>query len=124
MTRYQSGLPLLVHAALILANSIFGLGSIIGALGLPETNPLAFTAIREIVAGHLLLFLSYYVGVKSRQHSQSSYEEYLLIVKKEHLKPFFILALLLFMNQSVFIGTLQLGDKAHAISKPFILKET
>ncbi|CAJ1966675.1 unnamed protein product [Cylindrotheca closterium] len=47
-----------VHAALILANSLFALGSIVGALGLSTMNPLSFTLIREIVAGILLLLLS------------------------------------------------------------------
>ena len=51
--------------ALILANSMFGLGSIIGALGLPETNPLVFTFVREVFAGIILFGLSYYFVMKT-----------------------------------------------------------
>jgi len=47
-----------VHIALILANSFFGLGSIVGTLGLSTMNPLCFTFVRGVSAGILLLLTS------------------------------------------------------------------
>ena len=44
-----------VHMALITTQLIFGAGSVVGALGLPSFNPLVFAAIREGVAGPVLV---------------------------------------------------------------------
>lgn len=46
------------HMALILANIFFGVGAVLGALGLPATHPLVFALVREIAAGFILLGLS------------------------------------------------------------------
>lgn len=48
----------LVHLALIATQIMFGAGAVIGALGLPSTNPLLFALIRECVAGPILLAAS------------------------------------------------------------------
>ena len=45
----------LVNSALILPQVIFGLGSVIAALGLPACNPLFFALVRECSAGIILL---------------------------------------------------------------------
>mmetsp|Transcript_29111 Transcript_29111/g.37565 ORF Transcript_29111/g.37565 Transcript_29111/m.37565 type:complete len:504 (-) Transcript_29111:152-1663(-) len=50
--------PFLVHGALVTVQTIFGVGSVVGALGLPAFNPLVFALIREIFAGFLLLAAS------------------------------------------------------------------
>ena len=43
------------HGALILAQCIFGGGSVVGKLGVVKFNPLVFALIREVAAGALLL---------------------------------------------------------------------
>lgn len=40
---------LLVHLAIITAQVSFGGGSVIGSLGMPETNPVLFALIREVL---------------------------------------------------------------------------
>jgi len=45
----------LSHGALILAQCIFGGGSVVGKLGVARFNPLVFALIREAAAGALLL---------------------------------------------------------------------
>ena len=45
----------LSHGALILAQCIFGGGSVVGKLGVERFNPLVFALIREAAAGALLL---------------------------------------------------------------------
>jgi uncharacterized membrane protein len=49
---------LFVHAVLILVQTIFGVGSVVGGLGLPAFNPLVFALIREVCAGTILLVAS------------------------------------------------------------------
>lgn len=46
--------PWAVHGALILAQVMFGGGSVVGKLGVEKFNPLLFALIRECVAGPLL----------------------------------------------------------------------
>lgn len=41
--------------ALILGNSFWGIGAVVGALGLATTHPVAFLMIRQLLAGLLLL---------------------------------------------------------------------
>ena len=48
--------PRLVHSALLIAQIFFGVGSVVGSLGLPSMNPLAFALYREITASVILLF--------------------------------------------------------------------
>ena len=65
----------LVHIALITTNTIFGLGSIIGKLGLHEgTNPLSFTFLREVISGSILLSLSYYFSSSSNNNNNEDDE--------------------------------------------------
>jgi len=52
---------LLVHLAIIAAQVSFGGGSIIGALGMPETNPVLFALIREGIAGPLLCLIAFII---------------------------------------------------------------
>ena len=58
-TVFRSNKPcLLQHAALVSANLFFGIGAVIGALGLPATHPLVFAWVREMGAGLILLAIS------------------------------------------------------------------
>ena len=43
-----------VHGALVLAQAIFGGGSVVGKLGLPTVNPVLFALVRECIAGPIL----------------------------------------------------------------------
>lgn len=52
--------PWLIHGALILAQVMFGGGSVVGKLGVEKFNPLLFALIREAVAGPLLLILAWW----------------------------------------------------------------
>ena len=47
-----------VHGALILAQIMFGGGSVVGKLGVESFNPLLFALIRECIAGPLLLLMA------------------------------------------------------------------
>jgi drug/metabolite transporter (DMT)-like permease len=117
-TMSHSGKQPLVHAALILANIIFGLGSIIGALGLPATNPLAFTFERELVAGILLLILSFLVGSTSPLTGTAD-DEYLLIPKMRHWKSFATIGFCLFACQAGYIcGLILVGPVTGSIWQP------
>lgn len=49
---------LFVHLVLITVQTIFGIGSVVGGLGLPAFNPLVFALIRELCAGAILLVAS------------------------------------------------------------------
>lgn len=124
-----------IHAALATANVMFGLGSIVGALGLaPATNPLAFTFVREVIAGVLLLTLSFWVGrsrssssqqvvvVVVNDHHQNTEKEagdcncsslyhhdYLVLPLRRHFPKFCLLGLLLFINQGAYIVGIQLA---------------
>jgi len=64
-----------VHGALILAQLFFGVGSVVGALGLPATNPLVFALVRETVAGLLLLGISIYWQRRQRQQQLSQHQQ-------------------------------------------------
>jgi drug/metabolite transporter (DMT)-like permease len=123
LTMSHSGKQPLVHTALVLANIIFGLGSIIGALGLPATNPLAFTFERELVAGILLHILSFLVGstspLKRSPVTGTADDEYLLIPKTRHWKSFATLGFCLFANQAGYIcGLILAGPVTGSIWQP------
>jgi drug/metabolite transporter (DMT)-like permease len=49
---------ILVHGALVLVQVIFGIGSVVGKLGVSKFNPVLFALIREGVAGPLLLAMA------------------------------------------------------------------
>ena len=51
----------LVHVAIVAVQVSFGGGSVIGALGMPETNPVLFALIREGIAGPLLCLIAYII---------------------------------------------------------------
>mmetsp|Transcript_42389 Transcript_42389/g.37643 ORF Transcript_42389/g.37643 Transcript_42389/m.37643 type:complete len:378 (-) Transcript_42389:11-1144(-) len=90
----------IIHAALILAQTLFGGGSIIGKLGLPNTNPVLFALIREGIAGPLLCIIAY---AKDRD-----------IPKLSDLKLFILPGLCLFLNQFCFIVGLNLSSSIQA----------
>lgn len=123
MTTSQSGRGPVVHTVLILAHSIFGLGSIIGALGLPETNPLAFTFEREVAAGILLLILSFLVGsatpLKRSPVTGVANDVYLLTPQIRHWKSFALLGFFLFTNQAGYLcGLFLAGPVTGSIWQP------
>ncbi|CAB9508322.1 membrane [Seminavis robusta] len=100
----------LIHAALILANSIFGLGSIVGALGISnDTNPLAFTFVREICSGGILWCLS---ALFSNSNQKS-------LPELSNWPRFWKLGFLLFLNQAGYIlGIVLAGPVAGSIWQP------
>ena len=57
------------HGALSLANLFFGIGSVVGALGLPATHPLTFALAREWGAGFILLAVAIYLQQQQRKKS-------------------------------------------------------
>ena len=60
-----------IHLALIMGQLMFGLGSVIAALGLPACNPFAFALYREVAAGAILMVASHFTnksGPKTRFH--------------------------------------------------------
>jgi hypothetical protein len=71
-----SPLFMMVQGALIFGQVLFGLGSVIAALGLPACNPFAFALYREIAAGSILLTWSWlnqgHRGTKKNESSSSS----------------------------------------------------
>ena len=54
-TRLRRPTMFLVHGALILVQVIFGVGSVVGKVGVSTFNPVLFALIREACAGPLLL---------------------------------------------------------------------
>ncbi|KAL3939489.1 MAG: hypothetical protein SGBAC_005795 [Bacillariaceae sp.] len=59
-----------VHGALVLANSFFGMGAIVGTLGLSTMNPLSFTFLRVVFSGSLLLLVSFlFKSIIGRRHT-------------------------------------------------------
>ncbi|CAB9508325.1 EamA-like transporter family [Seminavis robusta] len=105
MTATQS-----IHAALILANAIFGLGSIVGALGISQdTNPLSFTFVREICSGGILWALS---ALCSNSNQKT-------LPELSQLRSFWKLGFLLFLNQAGYIvGILLAGPVTGSIWQP------
>ena len=57
-TRVQNPSIFLVHGALVLVQIIFGIGSVVGKLGVSKFNPVLFALIREAAAGPLLVVLA------------------------------------------------------------------
>mmetsp|Transcript_18599 Transcript_18599/g.26178 ORF Transcript_18599/g.26178 Transcript_18599/m.26178 type:complete len:90 (-) Transcript_18599:955-1224(-) len=49
----------MVHTALVLAQVIFGGGSVVGKLGIDKFNPISFAFIREGSAGPILCIFAY-----------------------------------------------------------------
>jgi len=106
-----SSSPTRVHAALILGQSFFGLGSVIAALGLPACNPLAFALYREVAAGFLLL-----VGAAAATRQQ---HHPLLLPLWQHPVRFLCLGGAIFANQAGGIVGIKLaGPIAAAVWQP------
>ena len=91
---------LIIHGALILAQVLFGGGSIIGKLGLPATNPVLFALIREGIGGPLLCIIAY---LKDKQ-----------LPKLKDLKYFIGPGICLFLNQFCFIVGLKISSSITA----------
>ena len=60
---------LLANGALLLANIIFGVGNVIGQMGINNINPVFFALIREVIAGPLLCVLAHFLegGARPRR---------------------------------------------------------
>eukprot|EP00957_Ditylum_brightwellii_P024557 1854137-Ditylum_brightwellii.AAC.1 len=63
----------IAHAALLLANFIFGSGSVVGTLGLPSFHPLTFALIRESFAAVLLLAAAEIITRRNNNNNKSKY---------------------------------------------------
>jgi drug/metabolite transporter (DMT)-like permease len=98
------------HVALITANGFFGLGAVVGALGLPATHPLMFAFVREVAAGILLLLLAVYAyGTVQPMSLRQA-----LCGWRVHWKHFGILGLFVFGNQAGFIVGIKLAGPVTA----------
>jgi len=86
----------LVHLALVLAQIIFGGGSVVGKLGVSKFNPILFAFIREGSAGPILCVLAY---MKDR-----------VLPQPKHLWWFFWTGLFIFSNQLCFIVGIKLSN--------------
>lgn len=131
------------HVALITANAFFGMGAIVGKLGLPATHPLMFAFVREVVAGLLLLILAVYgmaqrpslststahnqrpkqitkIGQDHLHPQQHSSNHVAILIRqamwgwKVHWKSFAVLGLVVFGNQAGFIVGIKLTDPVTA----------
>lgn len=113
--------PLLVNSCLILAQIIFGLGTVIGALGLPACNPFAFALYREICAGFLLLCAAAFWSSSSSSSGQQQEQQTNLFFKPILESPFrfALLGLTIYGNQAGFIVGIKLaGGVAAAVWQP------
>mmetsp|Transcript_62862 Transcript_62862/g.99800 ORF Transcript_62862/g.99800 Transcript_62862/m.99800 type:complete len:412 (+) Transcript_62862:43-1278(+) len=88
---------LIVHLAIITAQVAFGGGSVIGALGMPETNPVLFALIREGVAGPLLCIIAFLID----KHVPNCREDWSLFIGP---------GLALWVNQFTFIVGLKISS--------------
>ena len=52
---------LLAHAAVFVANLLFGCGNVVAKVGLHDMNPILFALIREVISGPLLLTCAYFM---------------------------------------------------------------
>lgn len=102
-----------VHAALVLGQIFFGLGSVVAALGLPSCNPLAFALVREAIAGMLLLSADYWFH--HRKQRDSSCRSPVL----RNPTRFILLGLVIYGNQAGGIVGIKLaGPVAAAVWQP------
>mmetsp|Transcript_13120 Transcript_13120/g.24858 ORF Transcript_13120/g.24858 Transcript_13120/m.24858 type:complete len:418 (+) Transcript_13120:125-1378(+) len=126
----NSNEQLRMHGALILANVFFGVGGVVGALGLKATHPLSFALLREFWAGLILLGISIYLqnvndheAETSKRLSPSSHHSsswlYPLLAWRVHWKSFVLLGLAVFGNQAGFIvGIKMAGPVTAAVWQP------
>lgn len=112
-----------VHIALILANSFFGIGAIVGSLGLADSHPLAFLCIRQALAALILFAVSSIfpsstikgdnVTAKTLKPRTSIGKFFL------HWKTFSLLGFTIFASQGGFLVGIQLaGAVAAAVWQP------
>lgn len=57
--RHRRLMFLIANASMLASNVLFGLGNVVGKIGLDETNPIVFALLRELMAGPLLLFAAF-----------------------------------------------------------------
>ena len=128
----QHNEQLRMHSALILANVFFGVGGVVGALGLPASHPLSFALLREFWAGLILLGISIYLQKvalsenvndfdtqTSKRPSDYSALLYPLLAWRVHWKSFALLGVVVFGNQAGFIVGLKMaGPVAASVWQP------
>ncbi|GAB5368154.1 hypothetical protein AAMO2058_001294100 [Amorphochlora amoebiformis] len=85
-----------IHGALILAQMLFGGGSVVGKLGVSKFNPILFAFIREGSAGPLLCIMAY---MKERA-----------LPNPRHLWWFLVTGIFIFANQLCFIVGIKLSN--------------
>jgi drug/metabolite transporter (DMT)-like permease len=114
-----------MHWALILANVFFGVGAVVGALGLPATHPLVFALVRELGAGLILLSISMYfyrqpVGSTTDRRADDDHRSepmmlpYALRAWTDQWKRFALLGLVVFGNQAGFIVGIKMAGPVTA----------
>ena len=102
----------LIHGALILIQLLFGVGAVVGALGMPDTNPIAFTLYREILAGFILLLFSTYQNSHSEQDDAKDKAGIWGWVR--NYNSFAVLGLVIFGNQAGFIVGIKMAGPVTA----------
>mmetsp|Transcript_41490 Transcript_41490/g.66710 ORF Transcript_41490/g.66710 Transcript_41490/m.66710 type:complete len:330 (-) Transcript_41490:621-1610(-) len=88
--------PLLVHGALILAQIIFGSGSVVGKLGIDKFNPVLFALIRDGAAAPILVTMALVMDGN--------------MPKKIHFPRFLVTGLFIFLSQLLFLIGLKLSN--------------
>lgn len=105
----------LAHLALMTANAIFGVGSVVSKIGLQGCNPVIFGLLREVLAAPLLFAMSVLL---ERGTSDSSSEQTLLhrsFTRLDVLQFLVAGALLFTTNLGFIIGVKLLGATSAAI---------
>jgi drug/metabolite transporter (DMT)-like permease len=115
--------PLLVQGSLVICQVLFGLGSVIAALGLPACNPFAFALYREIAAGFLLWLWSQSSKAATSDDDDNNNNNigssYSALSWTVHWKRFAWLGLAIFGNQAgVIVGIKLAGPVTAAVWQP------
>ena len=98
-------------SALLVANALFGAGSVIGSIGLPSMNPLLFAALRETSAMLILACVAWHV--ERRQPKVDVEGDGPSGGGEEPPRPpylYFILGLCVFLDQGCSIAGIKLSD--------------
>lgn len=110
--------PLLVNSCLILAQIIFGLGTVIAALGLPACYPFSFALYRELCAGFLLLCAAAFWSSSSPGQQEQPTSLFFKPILESPFR-FALLGLTIYGNQAGFIVGIKLaGGVAAAVWQP------